>query len=114
MSTILRDLGFSPTASTGRPTHNTWQDYGTLGNWTVSGGEDVIDISKQQRNLLVLLFFFYFPFFLGCMLSSFLLFSLAFVFTSFVTHACSSFHPFIDYSQYTNILSFKKVYKYST
>ncbi|MBU8869687.1 MAG: hypothetical protein KOO60_02320 [Gemmatimonadales bacterium] len=49
--------------------------------------------SKQPvsyRDLLVLLFLFYFSFFLGSMLGRFLLFPFSLVFTSLVTHVCSS------------------------
>ena len=41
-------------------------------------------------NLLILLFSFQFSFFLGSMLGRFLLFLLAFIFASLVTHICSS------------------------
>ena len=55
---------------------------------------------ENHSILLFLLFFLLFPFFLGSKLGLFLLFPLAFVFTSLVTHICFSFPADLGHAEY--------------
>ena len=65
-----------------------------LGRWGWCVGPFVL-------GLLFLLFFFLFPFFLGTKLGLFLLFPLAFVFASLVTHICFSFPTDLGHAEYS-------------